>query len=335
MKRRSREACLLEKIRELHDHLQGKILDHRDRSSMEGMSSIAGETKSDTIYQIDKVSEEAIFEWMKGHWPEEESVDLVMEGIEEGTVVFPPGTDRSRIQWTLVVDPIDGTRHLMFDKRSAWILSGLAPYRFKGGTLQDIEVALMTELPPVKQRLADQFSAIRGEGIKSIRRDLDSGRVIPIFPSPSKATDLEHGFAGICKFFPEGKQQLCQWEEFLWKELYPKGTGRFPVIFDDECLSTGGQLYELLMGHDRMIADLRPLAFRSLGIESTGMTCHPYDICTALIAQEAGVIVEKPNGKPLDFPLDTTFPVTWVGYSNTELAQKLRHLFQKIYDSVS
>ncbi|MES2310024.1 MAG: inositol monophosphatase, partial [Verrucomicrobiota bacterium] len=156
-----------------------------------------------------------------------------------------------------------------------------------------------------------------------------------ITPKPSSAFDLEHGFAGICKFFPEGKAQLVEWEELIWNRLYPEMRGRFPVIFDDECLSTGGQIYELLMGHDRMIADLRPLAFRKLGIESMGLACHPYDICTALIAQEAGVILEKPNGAPLDYPLDATFPVAWVGYANRELAEKLRPVFQEIDESVT
>ena len=31
------------------------------------------------------------------------------------------------------------------------------------------------------------------------------------------------------------------------------------ALFDDQYISTGGQLYELMMGHDRMIADVRSL----------------------------------------------------------------------------
>jgi hypothetical protein len=27
----------------------------------------------------------------------------------------------------MIVDPIDGTRNIMYNKRSAWILSGIAP----------------------------------------------------------------------------------------------------------------------------------------------------------------------------------------------------------------
>ena len=36
-----------------------------------------------------------------------------------------------------------------------------------------------------------------------------------------------------------------------------------------------------------------------------GHCCHPYDLCTKLIAEEAGVIVTDPTGGPFDAPLDT------------------------------
>ena len=78
-----------------------------------------------------------------------------------------------------ILDPIDGTRNLMYDKRSAWILTGLAEQRGKRTSLGDIEVAVMTELPTSKQWRADQISAIRGKGSRGIvarSEDLRSGR---------------------------------------------------------------------------------------------------------------------------------------------------------------
>ena len=41
-------------------------------------------------------------------------------------------------------------------------------------------------------------------------------------------------------------------------------------------LSSGGQLYELMMGHDRFVADLRPL----LGApgQTVWLCAHPYDL---------------------------------------------------------
>jgi len=50
--------------------------------------------------------------------------------------------------------------------------------------------------------------------------------------------------------------------------------------FEDQYLSTGGQLYELIMGHDRFQADLRPLLrsiLKARGLQ-IGIVCHPYDL---------------------------------------------------------
>src|SRR5690606_39113672 len=124
-----------------------------------------------------------------------------------------------------------------------------------------IIVASMTELPPSKQTLADQISACKGcgrDGIVSHRIDLTTGRQIPLRIAPSSASDFRHGFASFCKFFPEGKSLISRIEEELWGELYGLGIDASPVIFDDQYISTGGQIYELLVGHDRMVADIRP-----------------------------------------------------------------------------
>jgi hypothetical protein len=94
-------------------------------------------------------------------------------------------------------------------------------------------------------------------------------------------------------------------------------------VFDDQYLSTGGQIYELLAGHDRMVADLRPVLAARAG-RAVPLCCHPYDICTALLLEAAGGVIERPEGGPLSAPLDTTTPVAWVGYANRNLAGRMR-----------
>jgi hypothetical protein len=205
----------------------------------------------------------------------------------------------------------------MYDKRSAWSLAALAPQGGAGTNLSHIIVAVMTELPTAKQGLADQLSVVRGHGVKAERVDLRTGRRKKFTPRPSRARGVAHGFASFAKFFPPGKAWLAEREEKLWRTLGDGGE-----IFDDQYLSSGGQVYELLMGHDRFVADLRPLAFARLRVR-TSLACHPYDICTALIAQELGCVVTAPDGKPLRAPLDTTSPVAWVGYANRTLARRI------------
>ena len=290
------------------------------------MSKVAAVTSADTIYVIDKVSEATVLAWFDKNWPRHWPVELVMEGLEDhdGAVTFPRGTPVRQTQFKCIIDPIDGTRGLMYDKRSAWSLVGLAPQRGTKTNLRDIVVAAMTELPVSKQGLADQFSAVRGCGVKAARVDLRTGERKKLKPSPSRATNLGHGFASFVKFFPQGKAWLAEREEKLFQVLGTDG-----AVFDDQYLSSGGQIHELLTGRDRFIADLRPLAFAALEM-SSALACHPYDICTAMIAQELGCVIAAPDGKALRSPLDTTTPVAWVGYANPQLARwiapKLRAL---------
>lgn len=281
------------------------------------MSRVAAVTAADTLYGIDKVSEHAVLAWFGKHWPKGWPVELVMEGLEQATT-FPRGTPVAKTLFKCILDPIDGTRGLMYDKRSAWSLAALAPQGGAWTNLSDLVVAAMTELPTSKGGFADQLSAVRGRGVRAERIDLRTGRRVGFTPRPSRAANLAHGFASFAKFFPPGKAWLVEREAKLWRAL-----DAGPDVFDDQYLSTGGQLYELAMGHDRFIADLRPLAFAKLGLKPA-LTCHPYDICTALIAQELGCVITAPDGKPLRVPLDTISAVAWTGYANQALARRIR-----------
>ena len=241
--------------------------------------------------------------------------------------------DPARLQTDaqFILDPIDGTRGLMYDKRSAWSLAGLAPQRGARTTLADIVVAAMTELPTTKAACSDQLSAIRGGGVRAERLDLRTRRRRALALRPSRARNVAHGFASFAKFFPEGKAWLAAREEELWRRLGIAGAQGGQPVFDDQYLSTGGQLHELVTGRDRFVADLRPLAFAALGLaDGVALACHPYDICVALIAQEAGCVVTTPDGRPLRPPLDTTSPVAWVGYANRALARRIGPALRRV-----
>ena len=287
-------AAALELLRELGDHLRAAVLASRGID----MAHVEGETPADTIYAIDKVTDDALVAWFEQRWTD---VELVSEGLPEPLVLGDP-------QWTVIVDTIDGTRGLMYDKRPAWVLAAVAP---PGGTLRDIVAAAMTELPTTKQTLADQLSAVRGAGVTAERIDLRTSRRRRLDVRPSTATDLEHGFAQISKFFPPGKPELADIEREVFERLGARH------VFDDEYVSSGGQLHELLTGRDRFVADLRPV------VVPDALACHPYDLCTAMLLEEAGGVVTDPWGGPLDCPLDTTTSVAWVGYANEVLAGRI------------
>src|SRR4051794_30963402 len=223
------------------------------------MATVVGATAADTIYAIDRVVDDELLAWFERHWP---GVEVVSEGLDEPVVV---GRDPS---WTVIVDTIDGTRGLMYDKRPAWCLAAAAPH---GGSLRDIVAAAMTELPTTKQGAVDQLSAVRGGGVQAERVDLRDCARSPLAVRPSSATDLEHGFACVAKFFVPAKVDLARVEAELFARLGAQH------VFDDEYISSGGQLHELVVGHDRFVADLRPC------VDPTAMACHPYDLCTAML----------------------------------------------------
>jgi hypothetical protein len=314
----------------LQDAVLQTVLENRSAAAPDELAAIAAETKADTIFQIDKIVEGVVLAWFSNQWPADEPVELVMEGVDDQKLAFPVGAALEDTQWKCILDPIDGTRSWMHDKRSAWSLAAIAPQRGPETKLSDIAVAAMTELPVTKQWRADQLSAVRGAGdVVAEAIDVRGGGRFAWVPSPSSAGDFRQGFAGISKFFPQGKALLADLEEAFWAQLHGNEPQAAPLVFDDQYVSTGGQIYELSSGRDRMWADLRPEAFRKLGL-SLSLTCHPYDICTAMILSELGGVVETPQGGVLDAPLDTTSPISWVGYANPALAALARPVLQRL-----
>ena len=145
---------LFEPILHLHAMVRETVVAACEKASVEQLSEIVADDEGDTIFSIDRVSEEMIVEFFETEIASEVPIVLIAEGIEHGKVVLPRGSDESNAVWRIIIDPIDGTRGLMYQKRSAWILTGVAPNRGTETSLRDIEFAVQTEIPLVKQHLS-------------------------------------------------------------------------------------------------------------------------------------------------------------------------------------
>jgi fructose-1,6-bisphosphatase/inositol monophosphatase family enzyme len=303
---------------------------------MVGGHEVSHSTAADTIYKIDTDVEPILEEFCRD-WAKETPLVLVAEGIEvdeeyggeEGVKIFPEGAKEEDAQIRLIVDPIDGTRGIMYDKRPAWALAGVAPNKGRNTRLRDVEVAVMTELPTSKMGFADVLWAIKGQGAHAKRVDLRNGAEEPLAISSSKAKTIDHGFATISDFFPGTKVLAGQVMEELVKQLVGALDVTRAIVFEDQYISTGGQFYELIVGHDRFIADLRPIFYR-MQKQPEGLCCHPYDCATLLIAEEAGVIVTDGMGNPLDGPLDVTSGISWAAFANRDLQRAIEPLLIRI-----
>jgi len=306
---------LLEPIQKLHRRIRRDVVDACERSAVGALSRVAHEGDGDTIYAIDRVAEHVLVEEIGRTMATSDApVVLVAEGLAGGEVRIGVGSDVNAAKWVIIVDPIDGTRGLMYQKRPAWILTGVASGPGPC-TLADIEVAVQTEIPLIKQHLCDEIWAVRGHGTSALRVNRLTEESWPLEFQPSTATTIAQGFATVSRFFPGYRAELAAIDDEVVKAAIGAPQPGKAQSFEDQYISSGGQLYELFAGHDRFVADLRGVVERRRG-GGAALCCHPYDLCTELIARELGVAVTDERGRPLAAPLDVTSDVSWVGYAN-------------------
>lgn len=320
-------AELLHRLRLVTAAVRDTVLDGCRELTVAELTAAGDDRAGDTVFGVDRLADEVLVALVREHVAGEWPVRLVAEGLGSRDL----GDGEPVV--VLVVDPVDGTRGLMYQKRPGWVLAGAAPaHPLHGGppTLRDVEVAVMTEIPLVKQNLADVLWAVRRRGAHAARVDLLTATAVPLALAPSRATTTAAGFGQVARFFPGGRDVLAAVDDAVATALLGPRTPGGAACFEDQWASSGGQLAELCLGHDRWVADLRPLLAPVLAArgEAAGICAHPYDLCTWLVAAEAGVELAAPDGSPLDAPLDTTTDVAWCGYANPTLRAQVEPALQ-------
>ena len=291
------------------------------RSSDHALAETVGEEGGDRIYAIDR-DVEVTLDVEIVTWPDEcFPLLLTAEGLgRDGRHRF--GDPDEPLRWRMLLDPIDGTRMLMYDKRPAWFLVAVAPDRGEETSLSDAIASVMVELPVSKQGFADAFAVIAGGSTEACRfavneREaprIESGYPIPV--GPTRRTDLSNGFLSVVACFPGTRRLAADLVERIAESV--GADTPTPEIFDDQYISTGGQMVQLMTGRDRCVIDLRPLFNRILGRTDADrfIESHPYDLAGLLAVQRSGVIVTDGFGHVPNAPFDVTTGVHWCGYAN-------------------
>jgi fructose-1,6-bisphosphatase/inositol monophosphatase family enzyme len=323
------ELELLSMLKECGEVVQRKVYDSVRNSDSALLSSVHEEKKEDTIYQIDRDVEDDLLSVLNRYTDRAGGFNIFAEGIDNGEENRSGQVPR----YAIIIDPIDGTRGIMYNKRSAFFLAGLALNKGKETRLSDIFISVMVELPTSKQFLADTLWAIRGNGAQAETRNMLTGEITPRKIGPSKARSIIGGFAQFARFFPPGREILSAIEDDLIMTISPNYPSGKALVFEDQYISSGGQMYEMLCGRDRFIADVRGILFDHLRKQgkSVGHVCHPYDVCIKLIAEEAGLILTDEKGQPLDAPFDLNYPVNWIGYANQHIRDEVEPIIQKLF----
>ena len=238
-----------------------------EAATIETLAAIDREAETDTIYTIDTVGEAVLVDFFAREIAPWAPLVLVAEGLDPDGITLPIGTSPRDAAWRVIVDPIDGTRGLMYQKRSAWVLTGVAPNRGDATTIADIVLAVQTEVPLVKQHLYDALWAARGGGARAERVNRLAGsarRSSAAVTSADNCARLRRNFSLLprrhARIWPQLMMRSC-WRR--WDRCNP---ARRTASRISTCRS-GGQLVRIDDGtrsvHRRSPAAARAVAGRA------------------------------------------------------------------------
>jgi hypothetical protein len=282
-------------------------------------SAIAGPGAGDLTYELDALVEETIAQGIDALGRDcDVAITLICEGIGCRTLGAKASPRRAR----LLFDPIDGTRNAMFDLRSAWVLSGLAPDRGADTCLSDIVLAVQTEIAPRDRMHYEVLTAQRGRGARRrLTRLLDNAIACDEVLRAPDLPGLDNAFLVFFAYSPEQRPTVARWQRDFVRLLEAREGISARLIYDDQYIANAGQLYCLMTGRYRFLADLRDLLVPRL--DRPTLTSHPYDLCTALIAEEAGVVIRASDLGTLRAPFSTEERSGFVGYASPRVQAAL------------
>lgn len=292
------------------------------------LARVVSQGAGDQTYAIDQPTEEVLSVWL-----EEQARVAPLSVLTEdaGWRHMGPGAHGPRELAgfdhggpRIVVDPIDGTRNLMTDLRSAFSVVALAGPGADAPRQAEIQLGLLSEIPTTRAASWRRLHAARGAACWWEEHALVSG--FPIAAAHRIQADnvlrVDHAYFPFFKYMADLRAPIASIEAAFLERLATHERADIRNCYDDQYISNAGQLVQLIEGRYRMIADLRAWLAQHRGQPT--LSTKPYDISGALIcAQAAGCCVLDPLGAELDFPLDTSTHLSFVGWHNSLTQQRL------------
>jgi hypothetical protein len=244
----------------------------------------------------------------------------------DGEVRELPGFDHGGPR--IGFDPVDGTRNLMVDLRSAWTVVSFAPAGKGQPRLADLSGGMVAEIPTTRAaRFRCYFSdgettwleeGTLGDNVAAEAGSIAAARVV----RTDDDDRVDHGYFPFFRYDPLRRLEIAEWEGRFFERLQRHEKALLHTIYNDQYCSTGGQLAELMSGTYRMLVDARGLAARRSGTAQT--IAKPYDIGGAILcARAAGCELTDAEGRELDFPMDVTTPIDFCAYVNAATRRRL------------
>lgn len=313
---------LLAETRALHEVVRRDVAALLERARATGngeLASLPGAwAAGDLSYAIDEPAEaalEAYGEALGRRHP----VTLISEG--PGLKTYGAGAPGAPVR--VIVDPVDGTRSIMHDMRSAWVLTGIAPDRGDATRLSDCIVAVQTELPVTSAGIYHVLTAIAGQGATIARHDTRTGALIDSRPlRASTEARVDNGYLCFTRFLPVERTAIAALEATFLERIIPALDLSPRLLYDDQYLCNAGQMFFVTTGRYRLLADLRGWLGRTRGLAN--FTSKPYDMAALLVYREAGIPVLDEHFAPFDAPLDTETRLSIIAFANEALRRALQ-----------
>jgi fructose-1,6-bisphosphatase/inositol monophosphatase family enzyme len=282
----------------------------------------------DVTYAIDEQTELAVDAWLL---EVARATPLSLLTEDAGWRHFGPGPRNTATELSgfdhggprIALDPIDGTRNLMADMRSAWTVVSFAPPGTGEPRMRDLSLGIVSEIPDSRAARFRVLAALAGGECHYELRDLASASVGQrrILKADSDAR-VDRGYFPFFRYAPDQRPALAAIEAQFFARLAEREGADLRHVFDDQYISNAGQLTLLALGTYRAIVDIRGWLARRGGVKT--VTSKPYDIAGAVLcARAAGCIVRAPLSEELDFPIDCTTPIDFVGFANVATAQRI------------
>jgi len=287
-----------------------------------------GEGVADTTYPLDHAAETVLGGWFEAR-ARQGALSVFSEdtgwrhlGPKRGGGVrelesFDHGGPR------IAVDPVDGTRNLMGDLRSAWTAIAIAPPGAGEPRLADVQTGLLAEIPDSRGARSRVLHGTRGQGAYVEICDLMGRALEPAQRLHVDGDDrVDHGYFPFFRYAPDLRPAIAALEADFFARLERLEGADVRNCWDDQYIASAGQLALLALGTYRMVVDLRPVVAARLG--RTTQPSKPYDVAGAIVvAKEAGCVVLHPEGAELDFALDAVTPVAFAGFHGQATARRL------------
>jgi len=312
----------------IRDAARGEMRGALEVGDLARVAQPVGRGAGDVTFRLDEVTEEIVTAWL-AEVARRGPISLLTEdtgwrhvGPGRGGVRELDGFDHGGPR--LALDPIDGTRNLMTDLRSAWTVVSFAGPGSSEPRLTDISLGIVSEIPDTRAARFRSLSAILGEGCELAVGELEGPPAMLTTRLRADEDDrVDHGYFPFFAYAPDLRSAITELEARFFERLARLEGAELNSCWDDQYISSGGQLALTAMGTYRAVIETRALMARRRGIST--QVAKPYDMAgAALCASEAGCVVTTPEGEPLDFPIDTETPVDFVGYCNAATAARLQ-----------